>query len=185
VYNKILVPLDGSEISETVIPYARIFAGLNNSEIILIRVSEYPCEIYSELTQFHPLDPRRAEFLKNKKEIYHHEIGVYLEEIAKKIRTAELKVNIKICEGPVVQGILAVIEKMGIDVVIMSAFGSSGSSTNMIGAVADRILFEAKVPVMVIRAEQNPMALNKSIESSSNPREYVQRSNLYLPFLQT
>ena len=62
MYTKILVPLDGSELAECVLPYVRWFAKVSNAkEIVFIRVVE-PLHLRDDLeNQFDPKERQRIE----------------------------------------------------------------------------------------------------------------------------
>jgi nucleotide-binding universal stress UspA family protein len=49
MYERILVPLDGSKQSEEILPLVRMLAEINKAEIVLLRVAEYPYTLYSIL----------------------------------------------------------------------------------------------------------------------------------------
>lgn len=166
MYHRILVPLDRSEHAESVISLACTLASRSNAEITLLCVVEYPSELYSSSVycMFYPNptgDPGLDDKIWQKKEAVHSKVKSYLEGLASRIEISAHKVSIEIQEGPVVLAILSSIENLEIDLVIMSTTGE-GCNPWMMGAVANRILREAQVPVIFMRKEPCNMAPDRS-----------------------
>jgi nucleotide-binding universal stress UspA family protein len=151
MYEKILVPLDGSQQSEEVLPWVRMLAEVSKAEIVLLRVAEYPYTLYSMCYEYPPSDPNLAKTIQAKKTVIYHEAKDYLEQTASALAKAGIKVSIEVCEGPVVAAILAFTDRLHIDLIALSMYGQSGGIQRVIGAVADRVLHEAPVPVILIR----------------------------------
>lgn len=151
MYKRILVPLDGSELAEEALPLARILAELNKAEIVLLRVVEYPYTLYSTCDEYPPADPDRAKTIQSKKKSLRREASSYLERVASTLQTLGAKVYTEVAEGPVVGAILDSIERLHIDSIVLSTCGQSGCTRCMMGAIADRVLREAQVPVILIR----------------------------------
>jgi nucleotide-binding universal stress UspA family protein len=151
MYRRIVVPLDGSELAETALPCVRLLAQHSGAEIVLLRVAEYPSELYSTCHEYPPLDPLRAAQLDERKKAIRREAQRYLQRIAAGLEKAGIKVVVRALDGPVVEAILDCTEHLGADVIVMSTHAQSGFSHWIIGAVADRVLHEAKVPVLLMR----------------------------------
>jgi nucleotide-binding universal stress UspA family protein len=157
---RILVPLDGSNYSEAVLPFACTLANANRNEIVLLQAVEYPLEMYPRCYEYPPLDPKLAETILEKKEVARRVTENYLKSTASKIQMAGVKVITEVCEGPVVEAILDSIDRLHIHLIAMSTHGQGGDAHWMIGAVADRVLHEAKVPVILIRLTPNNLIAN-------------------------
>ena len=153
MYQKILVPLDGSKQAEAALLLASKLARISNAEITLLRVVEYPFEMYStcEPRSFvNPMPP--DEKLQVEKEAFCKEAEDYLKRLASLIEMSVSKVSIEIQECPVVEAILRTVARSEIDLIVMSTIGQD-HNTWMMGAVANRILREAEVPVILIRKD--------------------------------
>ena len=162
MYQKILVPLDGSKQAESALLVASKLARINNAEITLLRVVEYPFEIYSRCepnTFVHPSQP--DEKLLAEKDAFCKEAEHYLKRLASRIEMSVSKVSIEIQECPVVEAILSTIEKSEIDLIVMSTIGQD-HNTWMLGATTNRILREAPVQVILIRKESWVSAPDRS-----------------------
>ena len=153
MYKKILVPLDGSKQSESALFFSSKLARISNAEITLLRVVEYPFEIYSRCepnTFVHPIQP--DEKLLAEKDAVCREAENYLKRLASSKELSMSKVSIEIQECPVVESILNTVTRLNIDLIIMSTIGRDHNPW-MMGAITNRVLREAPVPVILIREE--------------------------------
>jgi nucleotide-binding universal stress UspA family protein len=156
MYERILVLLDGSGQSEEVLPLVRILAEVSKAEIVLLRVAEYPYALYSVCYEYPPSDPGLAKTIQDKKRVIYHEVKDYLERIASALAIAGIKVSTEVCEGPVVKTILASTERLHVDLIALSTCGQGGGTQWVMGAIADRVLHESQVPVILIRPTSRP-----------------------------
>lgn len=153
MYQRILVPLDGSKQAESALRLASKLARISNAEITLLRVVEYPMEMYTKcdsntLAYPSPFD----EELQMEKVAFCKEAEAYLKLLASIVEMTVSKVSIEVQECPVVDAILRTTKKSEIDLIVMSAMGQ-GHNPWMIGAVANRLLRESPVPVVLMGRE--------------------------------
>jgi nucleotide-binding universal stress UspA family protein len=164
MYERILVPLDGSRQSEEVLPLVCALAEACKAEIVLLRVVEYPYTLYSMCYEYPPADPGLAKTIQDKKKVIFHEVKNYLEQIASTLATAGVKVTLEVWEGPVVEAILTSIERFHIDLIALSTCGQSGGTQWVMGAIANRVLYEAQVPVILIRPTSRSLISDPPLE---------------------
>jgi nucleotide-binding universal stress UspA family protein len=151
MYQKILVPLDGSKQAESALPLAGKLARIYNAEITLMRVVEYPFEMYSKCQSNGLNDPTQTnEKLQTEKDTFCRDAEDYLKQLASMMEMTVSQVSIQVQECPVVDAILATLEKSRIDLIVMSTVGQDDNPW-MMGAIANRILREAQVPVILMR----------------------------------
>jgi nucleotide-binding universal stress UspA family protein len=151
MFKRILVPLDGSEQAEEVLPWASMLAEFCGAEIVLLRIAEYPYQLYSMCYECPPHNSDLEKEIQEKKKAIYIESDHYLNAIASKLATAGLKATPITNEGPVIDAILACTRRLQIDLIILATYGQSGGSYGFIGTVANRVLREAQVPVVMIR----------------------------------
>jgi nucleotide-binding universal stress UspA family protein len=151
MYKKILVPLDGSDVSEKVLPLVCELAEASKAELILLRIVEYPHSLYPPYYEYPPSDPDILRTIAEKKQAVSYETSAYLERIISAIGETGPKVTAEVCDGPVVESILDCINRRRVDLVILSTHGQGGGTQEMIGAVANRLLHESQVPVILVR----------------------------------
>ncbi len=131
MYKKMLVPLDGSELAEVVLPYAREVARGFDLELLLLHVCE----------------PTTAEsrFM----------CRAYLERVAEIARQPSdklVKVRGEVTSGHPAEEILNYAESAGADLILMATHGRSGLRRWVLGGTADKVLRAANVPVWLVRS---------------------------------
>lgn len=143
MYKKILVPLDGSKIAEGVLPHARALAYSEGAELILLNVAANPMDFVFS-------DPGIAN-----KEIAEQQSRSknYMTDIESQLKASGFRVSILLREGPVAEVILKTAEENNVDVIAMSTHGRTGPARWLLGSVADRVVRNSKVPVLLIRAK--------------------------------
>jgi len=132
MYKKILVPLDGSELAETALPYAIELAGRLGSEIGLIHVCA-----------------------SNESKDYHSH-ALYMDKIAGDVKKATKgKVSgVKTAHltGHHAEQIVDHAEREDTGLIVMVSHGSSGVRRWVLGSVADKVVRATDRPVILIRA---------------------------------
>ncbi len=141
MYKKILVPLDGSELAEAVLPHVKALAKSEGAEIVILRVPDLPAP------DFFSRNPAMANKIVEDLEI---ETGKYLQDEVKKLNKKGVKVSSVMREGPVPDTILAVAEETHADVIAMATHGRSGIQRWLMGSVADKVVHHSHIPVMLI-----------------------------------
>jgi nucleotide-binding universal stress UspA family protein len=150
MFKKILVPLDGSQLSEFALNPALALAKANKAELILmsaIREKEVVeiDEFYEPTTSPMPLpdtQPMRAR-LKN-----------YLDSIAQTRVGIGVTVRTLVLEGDAASCVLETAVSEHTDLIIMGTHGRSGVSRFLLGSVTQKVWRQAPCPVMAIRDEQ-------------------------------
>jgi len=148
MYRHILVPLDGSELAECVLPHVQAIAeGRDDCKVTLIRVV-LPLHLYGGVeSSFSPEERKRleADSMKVAED--------YLAGVVKHLKDTGIKAELEVLYGgQVVDEIVTYTEKNEVDLVIIATHGRSGVSRWVLGSVADRILRSMCVPVLMVRA---------------------------------
>ena len=144
MYQRILVPLDGSTMSETVLPYAEKLARALNVEIVLLHVNVIPAPTFE--TYSSPLTPQPEEIkvmLADEKN--------YLKAMCAKLEREGLRVTYLLRDGAVAETILEAAEIEQADFIAMSTHGRTGMLRLLLGSVAEQVVHQSKIPVMLIR----------------------------------
>ncbi len=140
----ILVPLDGSELSEKALVAAYTIAGMSNAEITLLRVLR-PIEKIIKIDEHHAIYVDQQINFKTRR------ANEYLKEIrnlAKKTFTISTVVEM----GDAAETIINFACKNSMDLIIMSTHGRSGMKQWVYGSVAGKILSHAYNPILLIRS---------------------------------
>lgn len=147
---KFLVPLDGSDIAETILPLLCTLVGGHESEVILLHVVQYPSELYPSDSDYPTYDPALLETIHMKKWAILRSWQAYLEDVSTWLAKLDYKVGTEIREGPVVDAGIETEEELETDFIALATHGSSVYVSQVVSSVANRVLHEAKTTVMVI-----------------------------------
>ncbi len=149
MYKKILVPLDGSETSEAVLPHVAALAKCTGAKVVLLRVTTQPMyeTVFGDTVVTHtaPLPPDAGE--------RSHAEG-YLQRVAFDNFEDSNDVSIEVCGGPIAETILDYAAGIDADVIAMSTHGRSGLARMVIGSVADEVVRRSHLPVLLVRPEK-------------------------------
>jgi nucleotide-binding universal stress UspA family protein len=144
MYEKILVPLDGSQYAQCSLDYVRNLAsGCKAQEVIVLQVVE-PLRS-DETVLLTEIKPDVVPKLEAKKK---ESATGYISNIAKRLANEGLPARGEVIFGKPDEEILSYAEKNKFDLIVMSTHGRSGTSRWAFGSVADRVAHYSKVPVM-------------------------------------
>ena len=152
MYKKILVPLDGSPLAESVLEHVRSIAKCTGAEVVLLRVVTLPVSAYMLATDPH--------FVVNTSDDMQARALEYLNDVAAGLRKEGIPVAIKICSGVVSDTIQELAALMQVDLIAMSTHGRGGLARWVIGSVADQLVRNAKTPILLIRPSPKANARN-------------------------
>jgi len=134
---KILVPLDGSNCAENVLPLVEKLARELKIGISLLRVA---------LAHTFPgIDPTEAQVKVVR------EAEEYLEKIADELKTKGFKVDTHVRYGNDAEEILDHANQNGIDMIAMTTHGRSGVKRFLLGSVAEKVIRYSTKPVILVR----------------------------------
>jgi nucleotide-binding universal stress UspA family protein len=151
MYNKIMVPLDGSDLAECVMPHVEaITTGCKITKVVFVRVVD-PIHLPASV-------PARGEFGFSEKQRRQMEeqrkqtADAYLKQIVENTRFEGAALGYEVLEGKVADTLAHWAEKNEMDLIVIASHGRSGVSRWMMGSVADRVLRSSCVSVLMIRA---------------------------------
>ncbi|MBM4331248.1 MAG: universal stress protein [Deltaproteobacteria bacterium] len=146
MYQKIMVPLDGSELAECVLPHVATLAeGSQIRTIVFVRV----VEPFHRPTGDYVINEEQAQ----KIEAEHMRVAeTYLKKLVERLNYKAVNIQSRILFGRVADNLAEFAEKNEIDLIIIATHGRSGVSRWVFGSVADRILRSSCVPILMVRA---------------------------------
>ena len=133
MYERILVPLDGSKLAEASLPYAEKLARKLGSQTTLISVLQFGSE--------------------SDEDQYHHLQQFYIQEMAKTMKQKAIKVKSVIVTGDPAEQIVDYADKKNIDLIIMGTRGRSQLTRWILGSVADKVVSATSCPVALISSK--------------------------------
>jgi nucleotide-binding universal stress UspA family protein len=140
MYERILVPLDGSELAEVALPYAEELAGRLDSEVILLYVDDLSKDQYHHMHQFYM--QKISESVKQ---------GATRSSGKSGVQTVQVKSEI--LPGHPAEEIVGYVDRENIDLMVMATHGQSGLKRWALGSVADKVVRATTRPVILIRAK--------------------------------
>lgn len=143
---RILVPIDGSALSESVVAPAAEFARLLDASILLVAVVEPVIGVMDPALPFPvvsdpaALDAQRSDLQRR------------LDELATALRATGLTVHtrVEVALG-VAASIIEVAEREAADLVAMSTHGAGGLRRALVGSVTDKVIRGMQAPVLAWR----------------------------------
>lgn len=140
MYSHILIPTDGSELAERGVAHGMALAKSLGATVSVIFVVEPFSEVSS---RFLEAVVAYVEFRKQ-------QATSVLDRVANEAKTAGISCQtIQVESGQPHQAIIAAAEDKGCDLIVMSSHGRSGLSMLLIGSVTNKVLTQAKIPVLV------------------------------------
>ena len=144
---KILALLDGSEVSEAILPHVEALAKQRNAEqveVILLTVSEpallpsyYPATVPLNWED-HVARCRRAD-------------EEYLTKVEQRLKNTGLNVRAEVLVGRAADVIVDYVNNNSINLIVMATHGRSGVSRWVFGSVAEKVLLGVTSPILLIR----------------------------------
>jgi nucleotide-binding universal stress UspA family protein len=143
MFNPILVPLDGSQLAECVLPHVVAMAQSFEAEITLLRMLEKnqagaPAQLFDLLNW----------------QINKTKAALYLEKMKVRMQESGLRVRTMVLDGLVAEGITEYVQKQGMKLIILSSHGHSGLTQWGISSIAQKIILSAPTSLLIVRANQ-------------------------------
>ena len=139
MFERILVPLDGSKLAELALPYAEELAARAGSQITLLRVIT---------------SSEAEDYDKNQ---------VYLKGVAKEVEIdtkkslekpeGEIKVETAVLTGNPAEAIVDYAATKKISLIVMASHGRSGIGRWTLGSVAEKVVRGGSSPVLLVRSQ--------------------------------
>ena len=141
MFEKILLPLDGSKIAEQAFPYVVELATAFNSEVVCAGVCELEEKDQSQTCQLY--QNSQADLLKSK-------IG------------SNAKIKSIVLPGKASEEILKYAKANSINLLVMTSHGRSGIKPWSLGSTVDKILHTVDQPLLIVRAFEKSAVAGKS-----------------------
>jgi len=153
MYERILVPLDGSKVGETALPHVENLvsklAPKTKVEVTLLQVItslEHYVAIAGTLES--PLIP----YSKQETEQIKKNAKDYLNKAGEGLKSKGVTVKTTVATGSAAEEIIKTAHEINADLVAMSTHGRSGLSRWALGSITDKVLRQGNVPLLVVRA---------------------------------
>lgn len=166
---KVVLPLDGSPFSHDILEYVCQFIKPGEAELIVLRIAPWPRGLTEPSHQIAPINwllPANAErydLLPDVKPAFHPVYasqeaervrGQILDELqdqTHQLRTAGYRTRCVVEFGEPAEEIINFVHHHDVDLVAMATHGRSGLSHLVLGSVAEQVLRNVRVPVLLVR----------------------------------
>lgn len=159
-WNAVVVPLDGSELSEKAIPPARELARRFEAPVFLITVPEIVEPAFAAYPDFEArlAGMLPAEDLDAMREAVREEAAAYLEKTAHAFREAGVRVEREVGEGRPAEAIVESLRRHPGALLVMATHGRRGLSRWAFGSVADSVLQSIERAALLVPAGADHVA---------------------------
>jgi nucleotide-binding universal stress UspA family protein len=143
MFDTILVPLDGSQLADCVLPHVVAIARPFNAETTLLRMLEKN----QAGTSAQLFDLVNWQINKTRADLYLEKTKAWLQESGVVVRK-------KIMEGLVADGITEYAQNQGTKLIVLSSHGRNGLTQLGISSVTQKIILNAQTSLFIVRAHQ-------------------------------
>jgi len=145
-FGRMLVPLDGTELSESVLEHAVSFASLFQTTLHLVRVVPYPIQFTSPYLP-HTMQMNQ-QFVTEAKEAAEVYLAAHAERLRARGHTVETSVVSVAQPG---HGLLTEVTDTRCDLVAMATHGRAGLTRAILGSTADKVVRGSHTPILLYR----------------------------------
>lgn len=146
MFRHVLVTLDGSPAAEAVVPHAIDMARVMGAKLTLLRVVD------SAGTEWGERGAVGKGSESTIRSLFEEQAETYLKRIAAQIQSRGVTVDTEVRRGMPAKRIVEAVRELDVDAIAMATHSRRGFNRLMFGSVAEQVLHEASLPVLLIRA---------------------------------
>jgi len=144
MYRKIMVPLDGSELAEYVLPHAINIVEKEGAKLELVIVVElFEMPVHGGVV----IDEDAVKQIQHQQSLVAED---YVKRIEESLKSRNIDVTSAVLSGKVADSLIDYAANNDIDLIIMGTHGRSGVSRWIWGSIADKVLHSSTVPVLLV-----------------------------------
>ena len=147
MFKHLLVTLDGTPRGEAVISHAIDVARSMGAEITLLRVVDEAGANWSERGAL-----GKSNSAATIRSLFTEQAQSYLDRIAVQMRSSGVEPHVLVKQGQAAPQILSTVKEVDADAIAMATHSRRGINRLMFGSVAEQVLHESSLPVLLIRA---------------------------------
>jgi nucleotide-binding universal stress UspA family protein len=165
VITHILVPLDGSKLAEGVLPYAKDLGSRLHAKVHFLQVFEGE---KFDLREAHSDAVGAIESAAAQTEREEMAAGQYLSQLVSSWRAEGIDAGSTVVEGAPAAKIIETAQSLGVDLITMSTHGRSGLGRLVSGSVADEVVRESGIPVLLVKpTDKSSESIDATASSSA------------------
>lgn len=155
MFERVLVPLDGSRLSAQALPFAVEIGKRFDSEIILVRVISTSGVVIAPQLSGIEASNSATDLIAQEVQVKEMDNAAhakrYLMNWVQSIKAQGIKSSYLVTIGTPAKTIMDIVDAQVISLIVMMSHGKGWFKRALIGSVADAVLHGSKVPVLVIR----------------------------------
>jgi nucleotide-binding universal stress UspA family protein len=140
----VLVPLDGSPLAERALPPACLLARAAGGQLLLVRAAAHGVDPTMAAAHLRTAEPGRRVTLRDAQH--------YLADVAGRLTEQGCAVQIEALQTSPTSAILFAARQHRADLIAMTTHGFSGVRRALLGSVADEVVRDTTLPVLLVRA---------------------------------
>lgn len=153
MFQRILVPLDGSSLAERALPLAARLARATRGSLLLVRV-------VSPANEFALYSTESSLLIQEAREEDVTRATAYLAQVAQSPDLTDINTRIAVFTGRAASTLLDVVQAQEIEVMVMCSHGETGFRRWALGSVAQKVARHSPVPLLVLSAnDASPLRL--------------------------
>jgi nucleotide-binding universal stress UspA family protein len=151
MFERVVVPLDGSKVGEAALPVigrlAEKLASGAKVEVTLIGVITLLRHwvVVGEASAPVSYTEEELNIIKNR-------VTEYLNNVGESLKSKGINVNVVVTSGNAAEEILKTANQVKADLIAMSTHGRSGLRRLAFGSITDKVLRGSRIPVLMVRA---------------------------------
>jgi nucleotide-binding universal stress UspA family protein len=159
MFRRVVVPLDGSPLSEAILPCVRALANGSPLEVELVAVATPPHDL--------GLRERGGPYVGQLPGAEAERLREYLQTMAARLTDAGLHVRTHVFIGEPAAEIVRHAQAVGADLIAMSTHGRTGLARLLHGSVAAAVLRDAGRPLLLLRPSAEAFAAQQGAAGSA------------------
>ena len=147
VLDKILVPLDGSAVAASILPFVEQLAATLKSSLVLFHA-------IAPLTAYPGFETVQPAAFGQALEEAQKEAGRMLTRVANDLKARGIDTTALVTIDLAVDGIIRAAQESGADIIAIATHGRGGLRRAVLGSVADGVVRHSKLPCLLVNASQ-------------------------------
>ncbi len=143
MFDTILVPLDGSQLADCVLPHVVAIASSFDAEVTLLRMLEKS----QAGTSAQLFDLVNWQINKTR-------ATLYLEKTRARFQESKIRARTEIMEGLAAEGITEYAQNQGMKLIVLSSHGRNGLTQWGISSVTQKVILSVQTSLLIVRAHQ-------------------------------
>jgi nucleotide-binding universal stress UspA family protein len=153
MFEKVIVPLDGSKVGEAALPVIRLMA---ENRPVSRKVQVTLVGVITLLRHWVVVGEASApvSYTEEELNIIKNRVTEYLNKTGEDLKSKNIDVKIVVASGNAAEEILKIADQTGADLIAMSTHGRSGWRRLAFGSITDKVLRGSRMPVLMVRAPE-------------------------------